>query len=167
MVWITPYILIFFSGSTKSEIFLYIYLCRVLRNATALSSIACWICLFLDEDVHGKILGGTGEIIVELWEVWVELGDVLLLTVFGVSCCSRDTPKDLQIVDEPCCFEVPAFWKKSILQFSSNVKHFKLREEHINTSFLQTTHPHKTTQTWSCKALLNAILKTQFPAVIV
>jgi hypothetical protein len=51
----------------------------VLRNATALSSNACWICLSLDEDVHGKILcetgdilavllkmGGTGEIIAEL-----------------------------------------------------------------------------------------------------
>ena len=170
----------------------------MLRNATALSSNACWICLSLDEDVHGKILGGTGdilavlfkmggtgdilavllkmggtgdilavlfkmgetgdilavllkmdgtgEIIAELWEVSVELGDVPLLTVFGVSRRSRDTPKDLQIVDEPCCLEVLAFWKKSIPQFSSNVKHFRLREKHINTSFLQTTHSHKTKQ---------------------
>jgi hypothetical protein len=74
----------------------------------------------------------------------VELGDVHLMTVFGVSCRSRDTPKDLQIVDDSCCLEVPAAnWKKSIPQFSSNVKHFKLREEHINTSFLQASHPHK------------------------
>ena len=94
----------------------------MLRNATALSSSACWICLSLDEDVHDKILGGTGdilavllkmggtgEIIAELREVSVKLGDVPLLTVFGVSCRSRDTPEDLQIVDELCCLEVPAF----------------------------------------------------------
>ena len=159
MASVTPYILTFVSGSTKSEIFLYAYLFRVLRNATALSSSACRICLSLDEDVHGKILsgtgdilavlfkmGGTGEITAELWEVSVQLGDVPLLTVFAVSCRSKDTPEDSQFVDEPCCLEVPAFWKKSITQFSSNVKHFKFREKHINTSFLQTTHTHKTTQ---------------------
>jgi len=75
----------------------------------------------LDDDVHGKILGGTGEIIAELWEVSMEIGDVPLLNVCGVSCRSKDTPEDLQIVDEPCCLEVPAFWKKSIPQFSSNI----------------------------------------------
>jgi hypothetical protein len=91
-------------------------------------------------------MGGTDEIIAELWKVLVKLGDVPLLTVFGVSRRSRDTSKDLQIVDEPCCLEVPAFWKKSISQFRSNVEHFKLREEHINTSFLQITHSHKTKQ---------------------
>ena len=146
MLWITPYILTFFSGSTKSEIFLYVYFFRVLCNDIALSFNPCWICLSLDDDVHGKRIGGTGEIIVELWEVSMELGDVPLLTVCGVSYHSRDTPEDLQIVDEPCCLEVPAFWKKSIPQFSSNIKHCKLREEHINTSFLQTTPTHKTTQ---------------------
>jgi len=89
-------------------------------------------------------MGGTCEIIAELWEVSVELA--VELTVFGVLCLSRDTPKDLQIVDEPCCLEVPAFWKKSIPQFSSNVRHFKLRNEHMNTSFQETTQPHKSTQ---------------------
>jgi hypothetical protein len=87
----------------------------VLRNATALPSNACWISLSPDMDVHGKIIGrtgdilavllkmaGTGGIISELWQVSVELGDVPLLTVFGVSCHSRDTPKGLQILDEPC-----------------------------------------------------------------
>jgi len=169
----------------------------VLRNTTALSSNACWVCLSLDEDLHGKILGGTGDILlvllkmggtgdilavllkmggtgdilavllkmggtgdipaillkmggtgeisVELREVSVELEDVPLLTLFGVSRCSRDTPKDLQIVREPC-LEVPAFCEKSIPQFSLNIKHLKLRDEHINTSFLQTTHSHKTKQ---------------------
>jgi hypothetical protein len=67
---------------------------------------------------------GTGEIPAELREVPVELGDEPLLTVFDVPCRFRDTPKDLQFVDESCSLEVPAFWKKSIPQFSSNVKHF-------------------------------------------
>jgi hypothetical protein len=70
-------------------------------------------------------MGGTGEILAELREVLVELGDEL--TVFGISCRSKDAPKDLQFVDELCSLEVPAFWKKNIPQFSSNVKHFKLR----------------------------------------
>jgi len=78
-------------------------------------------------------MGGTGEILAELWEVSVEIGNEL--TVFGVSCRSRDAPKDLQPADELCCLEVPAFWKKSIPQFSSNVKHFKLIEKHINIFF--------------------------------
>jgi hypothetical protein len=91
-------------------------------------------------------MGGTDEILAELREVSVELADVPMLTVFGVSCHSRDTPEDLEIVDELCCLEVPVFWKKSIPQFSSNIKHCKLREEHINNSFLQKTHRHKTTQ---------------------
>jgi hypothetical protein len=101
-------------------------------------------------------MGGTGEILAELWEVSVELADEL--TVFGVSRFSRGTPKDLQIDDEPCCLEVPAFWKKSIPQFSSNVKHFKLREEHINTSFLETTQPHKTTQNLKLLSCAKCIL---------
>jgi hypothetical protein len=87
----------------------------------------------MDEDVHGKTLGdvllkvgGTCEILAELWEASVELADEL--TVFGASCLSRVTPEVSQIVDEPCCLEVPAVWKKSIPQFSSYVRHFKLRE---------------------------------------
>lgn len=52
-------------------------------------------------------MGGTGEILADLWEVSVELANEL--TVFGVSCCSKDTPKILKPVDEPCCLEVPAF----------------------------------------------------------
>jgi hypothetical protein len=90
-------------------------------------------------------MGGNGEILAELWEVLVEPGDEL--TVFGVSCRSRDAPKDLQFVDELCCLEVPAFWKKSIPQLGSNVKHFKLRDKHINTFFCRPpkcTKPHKT-----------------------
>jgi len=78
-------------------------------------------------------MGGTGEIPAELWEVSVEPGDEL--TVFGASYRSRDTHKDLHFVDELCSLEVPAFWKKSIPQISSNVKHSKLREKHINTFF--------------------------------
>jgi hypothetical protein len=65
-------------------------------------------------------MGGTGDILAELWEVSVDFGDEL--TVFGVSCRSRDAPNDLQFLDELCWIEVPAFWKKSIPQFSSNVK---------------------------------------------
>lgn len=172
MVWITPYILTFFSGSNNSESFLYVYFFHALRDATALSSSSCWICLSLDEDVHGKILGdvllkmgGNGGILTELWEVSVELGDKL--TVFGISSRFRAAPKYLQFVDELCCLEEPAFWKKSIPQFSSNVRNFKLRDKHVNTFFCRPptyTKPHKT---WSCQAVLNAVLKTQSPTVTV
>ena len=169
MVWITPYILTFFSGSNNSEIFLYVYFLHVLCNVIALSSNACRICSSLGEDVLGKTLGavwlkmggtgdiravllkmgGTGEIIAELWEVSVETGDEL--TLFGVSCRSRDAPKYLQHADELCCLEVPAFWKKSIPQFSSNVMHFKLIEKHINIYLCRSPTHTKAHKTWSCQ----------------
>jgi hypothetical protein len=90
-------------------------------------------------------MGGNGEILTELWEVSVELGDEL--TVFGISSRFRAAPKGLQFVDELRCSEVPAFWKKIIPQFSSNVKHFKLRDKHVNIFFCRPpthTKPHKT-----------------------
>ena len=59
-------------------------------------------------------MGGTGEILFDLWKVSMELADEL--TVFGVSSCSKDTPKNLKTVDEPCCLEVPAFVIRSFLQ---------------------------------------------------
>jgi hypothetical protein len=64
---------------------------------------------------------GTGESLAELNEVSGRLGDELLTTVWGVgsllnvhgvSCLSRDTPKELYFVDECCCSEMVAFWKK-------------------------------------------------------
>jgi hypothetical protein len=84
-------------------------------------------------------MDGTGKILAALWEVSLELADTP--TVFGVSCCSRDTSEDSQTVDEPCCLEVPAFWKKSIPQFSSN---FQIRRG-AHKHFFSGDHP--TTQT--------------------
>ena len=59
--------------------------------------------------MHGKILGdvrlkmgGT-----DVWAISVELADEQ--TVCGVSCCSKDKPKDLKTVDKSCCLVVPAF----------------------------------------------------------
>ena len=165
MVWITPYILTFFLGSNNSEIFLYVYFFHVLCNVIALSSNACWICSSLHEDVLGKTtddvwlkMGETGDILAELWEVSVQSGDEL--TLFGVSFRSRDAAKDLQLADELCCLEVPAFWKKSIPQFSSNVKHFKLIEKYINIFFCRPPTHIKTHKTSSCQTVLNAVLKT-------
>jgi hypothetical protein len=105
-------------------------------------------------------MGGAGEILAELWRVSVELGDETLLTVFGVSSRSRHTLKDLQFVDEPCCLEVPAFWKKSIPQFVTNVKQIK-RGAHKHL-LLQTTHSH-TTQNLRLSSCAKCSLKNTVP----
>ena len=88
-------------------------------------------------------MDGTGEILAALHEVSVEPADKS--TVFGVSCCSRDTSKDSQTVDEPCCLEVPAFWKKSIPTIQFKCKVFQIKKgahKHLFSGDHPTTQTH-------------------------
>jgi hypothetical protein len=85
----------------------------------------------------------------------VELADKL--TGFGVSSCSRDTLKGLQIFDGSCCLEMPAFWKKSVphttIQFKC--KAFQIKRGAHKYLF---SGDHPTTQTHT---KLEAVKKTK------